>query len=207
MVNIFETELRGLVRQFGHNVKLRIKPFPGVKVEDLLNDFEKDAKGRFELPNLLAGSPLDIVVRFKVPAAKAGSIESIADLKIEYVDQGCGEEKYSQLSVKATFEQGDAVTALPENAAVTESVQLLMNARARKEMMERMDDGDHTGAAYALKSALAMTDIQFSIAASPAMAAERDELRSLDKMLADRSNDAMARKRMAYRRETIRKNK
>lgn len=207
MVNIFETELRGLVRQFGHSVKLIVKPMPGVKIDDVLNDFERDSAGRFELPNLLAGSPLDVVVRFKIPAGIAGNIEPIAELEIEYIDQLSSEPSSVNVSVIASFDTADAVSQLSQNAAVPETVQLLMNARARKEMMEQMDEGDYSGAAYTLKSALALTDVQFALAASPALATEREELRSLDQMLADRANDAMARKRMAYGRESLRKSK
>ncbi|HEX6279466.1 MAG TPA: hypothetical protein VFZ49_05560, partial [Pyrinomonadaceae bacterium] len=190
-----------------HGVKLIMKPMPGVKIEDVLNDFEKDAEGRYELPNLQAGSPLDIVVRFKVPERAAGSIESIAELKIEYIDQISSEARSVDVSVIASFDTVDVVLQLPQNAAVSENVQLLMNARARKEMMERMDEGDFVAAAHTLKSALALTDMRFALAASPVLATEREELRSLDEMLAHRSNDPMARKRMAYRRESLRKGK
>src|SRR5690348_15045962 len=68
MLRIFETELRGLVAQIGHSVTLGIKPSAGVKIADVLNDFEVDGAGLYKLPNLQAGSPLNVVVSLKVPA-------------------------------------------------------------------------------------------------------------------------------------------
>src|SRR5688572_10398667 len=67
MVGIFETELQGLSRQFAHAVRLRFDTADGVRVTDLLNDFEQD--GSYILPNLLAGSPLEIVVRIEVQSS------------------------------------------------------------------------------------------------------------------------------------------
>jgi len=207
MVNIFETELRGLVKQFGHSVKLSLTTFDGVKITDVLNDFERDSTGRYELPNLLAGSPLEVVFRLQIPAVAVGTTESIAELKIEYIEQTSGDENVCRAFVKVSFDTSEIVSQLPRNVKVAESVQLLMNARARKEMMEHMDDGDFAFAAETLKSVMAHTDILYSMAPSPALAVERDELHSLNEMVADRSNDLMARKRMAYRRESIRKGK
>ena len=80
MVKIFETELKGLIAQIGHGVSLRITPSSGVKVVDVLNDFETNAAGRYTLPNLRVGSPLEIVVRLSVPAGHAGA--SIADAAV-----------------------------------------------------------------------------------------------------------------------------
>jgi Ca-activated chloride channel family protein len=66
MQRIFQTELEGLISQFGHTVSLGLIPADGVVISDLLNDFELTETGRYRLPNLQGGSPLEIVVQLKV---------------------------------------------------------------------------------------------------------------------------------------------
>jgi Ca-activated chloride channel family protein len=209
MVKIFETELRGLVSQVGHSVTLGIKTCDAVAVADVLNDFEKDAGGGYKLPNLQAGSPLEIVVRIKVPANVADASARLAEFDISYVGT------QSQLSEKVTailevkFASAEVVTGLAANLHVIKAVTLLMNARARSEAMNRMDRGDYGGAQMALAAAARFTDdVAFSaLPNDDQIQMDNFDLRDLEKSLDDRSNDMMSRKRMAYRRESIRKNK
>src|SRR4029078_11325587 len=68
MQQVFQIELEGLIAQFAHTVSLSLIPADGVRVVDVLNDFEFTETGRYRLPNLQAGSPLDIVVQLRVGA-------------------------------------------------------------------------------------------------------------------------------------------
>jgi len=205
MRRIFETELNGLLMQFGHSVTLHISPAQGVKVEDVLNDFEKDADGRFILPNLMHGSPLNMVVRLSMPAGNVGDIRELATLTVSYVSQASNDARTEVARLAAEFESREAVDLLPVNAAVIETVTLLNNARARREMMEHMDAGRYAAAASTLKSVADHTEIAFARVHSPKLAEELSDLDDLQPMLA--SADISTRKRMAYRRESTRKSK
>ncbi|PYS98752.1 MAG: hypothetical protein DMF63_14270 [Acidobacteria bacterium] len=204
MVRIFETELQGLVSQIGHTVRLGIRPTAGVMVVDVLNDFETDGAGRYKLPNLRAGSPLEIVVRMSVPSHSVGDA-ALADFELSYVEQ----DSHVPISVtslfSAKFDTAEVTASLASNPAVINAVQLLMNARARLEAIARMDRGDYVGMQHALISACEETDVAFSMAPSPELEREREELAELGEALKSRANDTFTRKHMAYSRESRRK--
>lgn len=66
-----------------------------------------------------------------------------------------------QNTFEIEFDSADAIDALPENLEVTKAVQLLMNARARREAIEKMDNRDYEGAQYALRKVAVSTEILF----------------------------------------------
>jgi Ca-activated chloride channel family protein len=207
MVKIFETELRGLVNQVGHSVTFEIKPADGVVVTDVLNDFERDDQGRYKLPNLQAGSPLDIVVRLRVRANTVGTTADLAAFTLSYVNQDSELPEARTAALAVSFASPAEVDALAANAEVATAVQLLMNARARREAVSRMDNFEFEGALKAVSLAKWETDIQFSVSPSPQLAGELKDLTDLEESLKLRENDDISRKRMSYRREVIRKSK
>jgi Ca-activated chloride channel family protein len=207
MVRIFETELQGLVSQIGHSVRLVIKPAAGVTVADVLNDFEIDAARRYKLPNLRAGSPLEIVVRMSVPSHNVGDVAHLGDFELSYVDQESNALTTTATSFIATFDTAEVTASLASNPDVINAVRLLMNARARLEAIALMDLGDFGAMQNALISACEETEVAFCMAPSPELERERDELAELGETLKSRTNDVFARKHMAYSRESRRKGK
>jgi Ca-activated chloride channel homolog len=207
MVKIFQTELQGLISQVGHSVTLGITPLPGVTVADVLNDFELDAQGRYVLPNLRAGSPLEIVVRLNVTGAAGGTAANLAEFTVSYTDQATKRNQTISALLKRQIASPNEVAQMPIDPAVAEAVSLLMTARAKKEIIDHMDQGEYAMAASRMDNI--MDQVSFAFAAQPSapLAAERDELRELKSMLTDRQNDGMTRKRMAYSREARRKGK
>jgi len=126
MVSIFETELHGLVRQFAKNVQMTIITADGVRITDSMNDFPRGEAGEYTLPNLLSGSPLDIVLRLEV---QAGSTRSeLLKIELDYTSQGNGNRDTSTTVFVSEFDSRDAVKALESNKDVRKAVQLLMNA-------------------------------------------------------------------------------
>jgi Ca-activated chloride channel family protein len=206
MVKIFETELKGLVTQLGHSVTLGVKTATGVTVAEVLNDFERDASGRHKLPNLQAGSTLDIVVRLRVPKLAEGSAH-LADFDLAFIGQSSKLPEMVTASLEREFAADETVSKLPEELQVAKAVQLLMNARARREAMERMDRQDFAGARAALAAAALDSDILLSRMPDEEIQMDNLDLASISYSLASREQDPMTRKRMAYRRESIRKNK
>lgn len=207
MVRIFETELQGLVNQTGHTVTFGIVPAAGVSVADVLNDFETDGPGRYKLPNLQSGSKLDIVVRLRIPAQVESHSVELARFDLAYIGQESKLPETVAVKFAPEFAAAEVVDSMPENADVAPAVQLLMNARARREAMERIDRHDFAGAANAISMAAMDSEVLFSRLPSPMLAAEFNDLGDLKESLRSRENDALSRKKMAYRRESLRKNK
>lgn len=203
MVKIFDTELQGLARQFAHNVRLNVHCAEGVRITDLLNDFERDPSGAYILPDLLAGSPLDIVVRLDVPADLPDG--RVLGVDLGYIARETGAAEKDSIEFRAAFNTREAVEALESYPEVEQAVLLLMNARARREAITNMDKGDMSAVLKCV--AFARTDALnlYARAPSEALMDEIDDLDSLGDALKDGEDDPMARKLLAYRRESTRK--
>ena len=199
MQRIFQVELEGLVAQFAHTISLSLIPADGVRISDLLNDFELTETGRYRLPNLLAGSSLDVVVQLKVGAQAAGSDLRLLDLRMGFTPQGANSAEVLKSAHTVWFADHQSVDKLPVNHEVVTAVQFLMNARARREAMEHIDRGDYEGARVVLGQSIAAT--QTACAPFASMRSVVEECASLEevaKSLSDRVKDKLSRKKLAY---------
>ena len=197
MQHIFQIELEGLIAQFAHTVSLSLIPADGVRVVDALNDFELTDTGRYRLPNLQAGSPLDIVVQLRVGAEDAGKQLRLLDLRLGFTPQDAKNAEVLKQAFTVDFATLAEVESTPANYEVIKAVQLLMNARARNEAMKRMDRGDFAGAQVILGTALGATQA-LPFAAAPEMMEECAALAETSRSLGDRLKDKMSRKKLAY---------
>lgn len=199
MQRIFQVELEGLIAQFAHTVSLSLIPADGVRVVDLLNDFDLTETGRYRLPNLQAGSPLDIVVQLRVGAEEVGTQMRLLDLRLGFTPQDAKNAEVLKQAHTIEFANRGEIDRSEMNEEVIKAVQFLMNARARNEAMKRMDRGDYAGAEMLIGSALGQTQA-LSARCAPA-AAMMDEMASLQETamsLKDRLKDKMSRKKLAY---------
>jgi Ca-activated chloride channel family protein len=197
MQRIFQVELDGLVAQFAHTVSLSLIPSDGIRIVDVLNDFELTETGRYRLPNLQAGSSLDIVVQLKLGSQTVGSTLRLLDLRMGFTPQNATAAEV----VKSAFEIAFAENAdqLAVNHEVVKAAQFLMNARARREAMERIDRGDFAGAQVLLGQSIAATQVACApFAAMDAVVEECASLEEVAKSLDNRDQDRMSRKRLAY---------
>jgi len=199
MQHIFQTELEGLIAQYAHTVSLSLIPADGVRIVDLLNDFDLTETGRYRLPNLQAGSPLDIVAQLKVGAEEVGAQMRLLDLRLGFTPQEAKQAEVLKQAYTVEFASRALVENGPVNEEVIKTVQFLMNARARNEAMKRMDQGDYAGAEAMLKGALSATRATCeSFAAMPAVMEECASLQETAMSLKDRLKDKMSRKKLAY---------
>ncbi|HET6977957.1 MAG TPA: VWA domain-containing protein [Pyrinomonadaceae bacterium] len=197
MRHIFQIELEGLIAQFGHTVSLGLIPADGVRVVDVLNDFELTETGRYRLPNLQSGSPLDIVVQLRVGAAAAGTQMRLLDLRLGFTPQEVKNAEVLKQVHTIEFATRTEVERGSVNEEVSKTVQFLMNARARNEAMKRMDLGDYSGAQFVLGDAISATK-GLASAAAPEVMQETAALAELQSSLYDRLKDKMSRKKLAY---------
>ncbi len=199
MQRIFAIELEGLIAQAAHTVTLGLVPADGVRLSDVLNDFEVGETGRYKLPNLQAGSPLDVVARLRVPAQGEGARLRLLDLRLGYTPQEMKAAEVIKQAFEVEFAAEQAVERLPVNYEVTKAVQLLMNARARAEAVRLMDTGDFVGTQRVLGQAAATSRAVFAaMPASPEAREEMNRFAEYDDSLGDRSSDKMSRKRLLY---------
>jgi Ca-activated chloride channel family protein len=199
MHRIFQSELEGLVTQFGHRVSLGLIPADGVRIADALNDFALTDTGRYQLPNLQAGSPLDIVVQLRVGPQAAGSVLRLLDLRLGFTPQGEESAEVFKATHSVEFVDSLALEGLPENYEVAKAVQFLMNARARREAIRHLDLGDVDSARKVVFGSLSNTRAALAAVASSAPVLE--ELASLEEMassLTDRVREKLNRKKLAY---------
>lgn len=199
MQRLFAVELEGLIAQVAHTVTLGLVPADGVRLSDVLNDFEMNETGRYKLPNLQAGSPVDAVLQLRVPAHAAGERVRLLDLRLGYTPQEMKSAEVVKHVLEIEFEREEAVERLPVNHEVTKAVQMLMNARARQEAMRRMDAGDYVGSQRVIKESYAASAMAFApIEASPDVQEEMSLLREYDEEMLDPSTAKMNRKRLMY---------
>jgi len=199
MRRIFAVELEGLLAQFAHDATLGLVPSDGVRVSDVLNDFELTETGRYRLPDLQAGSPLDVVLRLHLPARAAGERMRILDLRVGYTPREARSAEVLKQAFEVEFAEAREVEALPANPEVTKAVRLLMNARARREAVSHMDRGDYAAAVNVVAGARAAT-LDYC-AAQPGDAetrADSEDLLRVTGSLADRGRDKMSRKLLEY---------
>ncbi len=199
MQRIFAVELEGLLAQFAHDVSLGLVPSDGVRVTDMLNDFELTETGRYRLPDLQAGSPLDVVLRLHLPARAAGDRMRILDLRVGYTPREARGAEVLKQAFEVEFAEADEVEALPANPEVTRAVLLLMNARARREAVSYMGRGDYAASVNVGAQARAATLAYCASRPDDAeAAADSEELLRVTGSLADRGRDRMSRKLLEY---------
>jgi Ca-activated chloride channel family protein len=141
LVDIFQTELQGLMATLGQKVSLGLEPMGGAAVSDVLNDLEKAPTGRLMLPNLVVDMPVLVVVRLKLPPTPAGM--AVLQVRLAWDAPRDGGRRV----LRAALEGLPAVpmaewSALPEDPDVREQVALLMVARAQKEAARAAERGD-----------------------------------------------------------------
>ena len=199
MQRIFAVELEGLIAQVAHTVTLGLVPADGVRLADVLNDFEMGETGRYKLPNLQAGSPLDVVAQLRVPAQQEGARLRLLDLRLGYTPQEMKSAEVVKQAFEVEFAPEPAVERAAVNHEVARAVRLLMNARARAEAVRLMDAGDFAGTQRVLGQAAVASRAAF--AAMPSSAEAQEEMNlfaEYDDSLSSRSSDKMSRKRLLY---------
>ncbi|MEM1311235.1 MAG: VWA domain-containing protein [Cyanobacteria bacterium P01_H01_bin.153] len=174
LADIFETELSGLTATVGQRVSLGMEPQHGVKVMDVLNDFELTNTQRYKLPNLIVGSPLNVVVRLQVPALM--QVTELLTVRLAWEAHQQPQRQTLRASLAMPVVSPEQFSDFPADAMVQQQVALLMAARARTEAIAFSDRGDFTSAQKSLNTAR----LTFSaLSPSPALQAEQAALQDL----------------------------
>ncbi|MFC4640203.1 vWA domain-containing protein [Deinococcus hohokamensis] len=191
----FEEELQGLTRTTGRMVSLGLEPNPefGVRVTDVLNAFERNEFGRLQLPNLVDGQPVDVVVTLNVPAQdqRAGQPQGVTRVRLAWTGTD-GQRHKVRAQLDLPVLDAPAYQALPEDSDVLEAQALLQAARLKREAVAAMDRGDREGAQQSVRSIRGV--MAAAPMSAPMLAQEVEDLRLLDEAL-DTGDVALSRKR------------
>jgi Ca-activated chloride channel family protein len=172
---IFETELSGLAATLGQRVSLGIEANNGVAVMAVLNDFEKTDTRRYKLPNLMVGSPIQVVVRLQVPALSQN--RELMQVRLAWDDTDHPGRQVLRAGLELPLVSAEQFSDFPADPAVQEQVALLMAARARREAVMYSDRGDYAAATTSLGNArMAMA----AMAPSEALLEEQSILEDLE---------------------------
>ena len=175
LADIFETELSGLAATVGQRVSLGLEPQNGVKVLDVLNDFELTNTQRHKLPNLAVGSPINAVVRLQIPALSQAA--ELFTVRLAWDDRHQAGRKTLRAGLELPMVSPEQFSDFPADETVQQQVALLMAARARAEAIAFSDRGDLRSAQAALSAARSGFA---GLSPSPAMAAEQAALQDLE---------------------------
>jgi Ca-activated chloride channel family protein len=148
---IFETELSGLSATLGQRVSLGVEPQVGVKVMDVLNDLDQTNTGSYKLPNLVVGSPINVVVRLQIPALSQRA--ELLKVRLAWDDSDQKGRQVLRAGLELPLVSAEQFSDFPANETVQEQVALLMAARARREAIEFSDRGDYAAASASLQNA------------------------------------------------------
>jgi Ca-activated chloride channel homolog len=150
---IFQAELSGLMATVGHTVSLGIEPGPGTAVTDVFNDFDPLPTGRWKLPNLVAGVPLEVAVRLKVPAGMGE--RELARFRLAWNSPDSPRRQSLTVALKLPSVPSNVWDTLGTDPDVQEHFALLQIARGKKLSAERLEAGDFAGSKAAMGSARA----------------------------------------------------
>jgi Ca-activated chloride channel family protein len=192
LVDIFHTEMMGLMANLGQKVSLGLEPEGGSEVVEVLNDLERNALGRLMLPNLVVGIPIPVVVRLKIPPTSREA--EVCRFRLAWDDPHGEGRRTLRASLVLPVLPSTEWEALANDPEVAEQVALMMAARAKKEAIAAYDRGDMLGT-------MGMVDLAYNqtmaMPGSPMIRKELDEIAKLKADLAQ-GEGAKFRKRSAW---------
>ena len=147
--NIFARELQGLMATIGTTVSLGIEPQGDITLAEVLNDLDVNVKGRYSLPNLVIGNPIEVVVRLKVPPMAQESGLCYFRLAWNAPEQQTRQKLRVALRLPAV--SSAQLREFPFNPEVQQQVALMMAARAKNEAVQLADRGNYEAASQLLQ--------------------------------------------------------
>jgi Ca-activated chloride channel homolog len=193
---IFALELKGLLTTLGRVVSLGLEPNVGVKVLDVLNDFEKTNTGRYKLDNLRFGQQLEVAVQLEINAEMLESPDLLG-LRLAYTDTN-GTRHVQKLSFSLSKNE---YLEMGINLEVQEAIALLTTARSKYVVSQMIDAGNVKEATAEIKR---QNVILQAMPKSAALASEIAMLDALEENVV--TNAAVTRKQaMSQRYERSKK--
>jgi Ca-activated chloride channel family protein len=154
LVDLFERELKGLSTTVGHKVSLGFEPKPGVSVAEVLNDLDYTEFGRLKLPNLIAGVPIEVLVRLNIAPVERWAELCAFRLAWETPASQGRQTRRDVLALPSVPLR--EWKELPCNPEVHERVTLLLLARLKLQATRLLEQGNAEGARGCVQEARQM---------------------------------------------------
>jgi Ca-activated chloride channel family protein len=187
----------GLLREVCTKVSLGIDPAEGVKILDVLNDFDRTSTGKYRLPNLLAGESLDVIVRVLLPGGPGGRAP-VFKAVVGWVSQGSEERRYAEEEAFIAYVPTAEAETQENHMEVVKIRQLLGSARARRQAMAEMDAGEYTAAQNILGEWAQSSQVLFNRMPDQDLDMDSRELKKLLQEIEDNEDMKFSRKKMMY---------
>lgn len=160
---IFASELHGLMATLGQTVSLGLEPQSVTEVVDVLNDLERNDLGRLMLPNLIAGNPIEILVKLRIDAApdetpigttanikptrkKAPGKIDVCSFRAAWNAPGSQERLVLREGLSLPLVSSREWDALPIDERVASQATLMEVTRIRQRGVDKIAQGDIEGA-------------------------------------------------------------
>jgi Ca-activated chloride channel family protein len=186
---IFQAELRGLSATVGTDARLALEPAMGVAVADVLNDLDRDPDGRCQLPNLVSGFPVLVVLRLEVPPTSGD--RRVVTVRLEWTATGSGARQSATAGLTLPGVPSAKWATLAPDLDVQERAVLLAIARIKKAATQALDRGNPAEARRLLAEGRALLS---ALPQTAEVGAEVLSLAELDAML-ERGDYASSSKR------------
>ncbi len=192
---IFDAELLDLSQTYGRGVSLGIEPYKqeGVTVQDVLNDLEPIRTGRYRLPNLRHGQPVEVLFRLRVPEGATrttGTMLGVTRVRVAWDDPMTGQRYRFRAQLDLPVLSAQEYEAVVPDQEVEIASARLQIARSKDEAARALRRGDVEEATAAYGRAVRTHSVA---PASPLMDREFGELNVLGDALRAGDN-ARARK-------------
>jgi Ca-activated chloride channel family protein len=203
LLDIFQTELQGLMATVGHKVSLGVEPQNGVTVAEVLNDLDRTEFGRLKLSNLIAGMPVEVLVRLNVPPLRPtaesskfrrlddgtfaprvlslGRVAEVCKFRLAWDAPGSRERQTLSAALALPSVPVQDWNALAPNAEVHERVALLRVARLKLQATRHLESGDREAAGRCVREA---KDLLGTLAPSALTEQEAQAIAALEASLA-----------------------
>ncbi len=181
--DFFASELQGLMATLGRQVSLGIRPKNDCQLDQLLNDLSQTPAGNWMLPNLMSGSPIEVVFQLQVPpqATQSSLSDVLCSVRLAWDSPDSARRQSFYRTIQLPVMLGLALDELPLHKAVEEQVRILQAARARVVAIAALDQGNVAAASQTLTQ---VCEALKTAPATPALQAELAQLDDLQRQLA-----------------------
>ena len=147
-----------------------------------LNDLPRNSFGRSQLPNLLGGRTTDFLFTLQIPPQREAADLGITRVRVAWTDPE-GQRRRIRAQLNLPVLDAEAYSRLAEHTEVRAALELLLNARAKREAVALLDAGDVAGAQQVLRGRSAqfaeLQDVLLESLSSPQLSAEMSQLEDL----------------------------
>lgn len=148
MAHIFTRELETLASVVAKEAVVTLSAKGGVEVLEAIGWPGSPGGGGFTVPvgDVYGGRKAEILLRLRVPAARAGDVRDLLDVGVRYHDALANEARGARRTLAATFSDDAAAVLASRDLGVAKKAEEVRTARALEEASSAYTRGDRAAA-------------------------------------------------------------